>query len=397
VKDSTGLVEMEDKTLSVAAIAKSCQDTISQQSMRGSPHHQQWLRGRLIDFNLWAAGIGVFADGYNALDERLAPFPEFCEAVKIMLRTLQHEFARIDQPAEDALVQATMEDNECGEDMSDDLRIPHRYFSLDNDESDASSEVVMNEFRKSQSPGSFEDLEETFNQLIELGVVIRQAGRASHLRKADANFDGTNYQEFEQYMKIYIYRRSSHRSFDHDHYKQLEQSAAHVCVACHSMPAADGPLGHVSLAVAQTLSLEQEHLVKINLRRRHRFLWAGNRGAALARSHSHLNNVGDDDENAQPANDQVRSTMLQHNKDLDAISFENQKPDTSTLVATVLRGRVHPIPEVQPGVAPSGRLTSVTAKLQYPLPPNIDNAQTFSCPCCRSSLPKSMTASDEWR
>lgn len=52
--------------------------------------HEQWAPSRLIDFNLWAGGIGVFAKGKHALHERLlrSPHPKTADVISANLDVL---------------------------------------------------------------------------------------------------------------------------------------------------------------------------------------------------------------------------------------------------------------------------------------------------------------------
>lgn len=56
---------------------------------------KEWSRDRLIDFNHWAAGVGLFAKGNNALDHRLLRNPETVRVLVSVLEMLATVFHRV--------------------------------------------------------------------------------------------------------------------------------------------------------------------------------------------------------------------------------------------------------------------------------------------------------------
>jgi hypothetical protein len=52
------------------------------------PKEDEWAEDRLIDFNLWASGIGLFAKSPSSLDDRLKRNKDVQHVVLTLLSTL---------------------------------------------------------------------------------------------------------------------------------------------------------------------------------------------------------------------------------------------------------------------------------------------------------------------
>ena len=74
---------------------RTCSRAIATVKNAGHVSVQTWARDRLIDFNHWAAGVGLFAKGRNALDHRLLRNSETVRVILSVLEMLTIVFRRI--------------------------------------------------------------------------------------------------------------------------------------------------------------------------------------------------------------------------------------------------------------------------------------------------------------
>jgi hypothetical protein len=89
----SGMSNSIDAPLHNAGLACSCAIKAAQYVEHTSL--QEWTRDRLIDFNHWAAGVGLFAKGNNTLDHRLLRSPETMRVLLSVLDMLATVFRRI--------------------------------------------------------------------------------------------------------------------------------------------------------------------------------------------------------------------------------------------------------------------------------------------------------------
>ncbi|KAF3231758.1 hypothetical protein TWF128_004499 [Orbilia oligospora] len=131
-----------------------------------------WAENRLLDFNLWCAGAGVFADGKLSFDHRLAPKPEIRGSIIDLLLLLnifvegcieKAQVFRVDRnnlgSKDQQKLQNLDEGNPCGIELSTDEL----------------------EGRK--------DVELVLNRIITLTVAIRSAGSKTRFQRADKSFN----------------------------------------------------------------------------------------------------------------------------------------------------------------------------------------------------------------
>ena len=79
---------------SLYASGRACRDAL--QAVQGGELllPKQWAQDRLIDYNHWAAGVGLFARMNNALDHRLHDHPDAAGVLISLLDMLSTLFIR---------------------------------------------------------------------------------------------------------------------------------------------------------------------------------------------------------------------------------------------------------------------------------------------------------------
>jgi hypothetical protein len=227
--------------------------------------------------------------------------------------------------------------------------------------------------------------------LIELGALVRKAGRHSRLRKADMCFERVQYQALEKHLQLLLQSRAV---FNDDPTTQevLERTKR------------------------SELRPEQQALINANLVRRHRFTWSTQRSrklqvsgqVAFARTQSRIpeENVSD---NIRPAPKNSLGSSYQ--------TLPSQKTATTynkedLILPDRLMKREGDKPKLQSdrsveGAAPaesdagSTMITSTAVNQTYPHPPAVvkmPGKRTFVCPCCREVPPiAKATKRRRWR
>ncbi|UPK92538.1 hypothetical protein LCI18_003473 [Fusarium solani-melongenae] len=162
---------------------------------------KDWTENRILDFNLWAAGIGALSTSQSSLDKRLTSQP----AVRSVLLGL---LAALRTLAQDCLDLGNLE-------FSGSTSSAARHLAQDGDEKDlddssseqsdtfapwpdnSDSEETDGQPHASLLEQAMADTESVLGQLIRIGKVIRAAGTVSRLRRAGENFSIEDYRHLE--------------------------------------------------------------------------------------------------------------------------------------------------------------------------------------------------------
>ncbi len=91
-------VEIFEPTGSLAHQASSCQKVLqklSDESEQDEHEPNEWVGRQMAEFNLWCAKLGVNDEGHRSIDFRLKDVPETCEAIGLMLQSLQLDLNRL--------------------------------------------------------------------------------------------------------------------------------------------------------------------------------------------------------------------------------------------------------------------------------------------------------------
>lgn len=161
----------------------------------------EWAENRLMDFNLWDAGVGASLKSHACLDERLITQPAVQTVVLGLLSALK-AFAQdcIGSGHGDFLEAHRRPNNVGGSGSSTNIgrSTVDDPFASWSDESSLDS--IDSENARSKKPvleQAMAGMESVLNQLIRLGMAIRTSGTVSRLRKADVNFTIQDYQHLE--------------------------------------------------------------------------------------------------------------------------------------------------------------------------------------------------------
>lgn len=270
----------------------------------------EWAENRLADFNLWVSGIGASARGRASLDSRLALRPEVREVIVNLLRLLAgvvDECKRLGQPEApspsrqllthawdltavvenaDLPSEPGLDEDHHGSPVTTSPEEPTtRSFSPWSDESasDGRSEKGLEPLSSGdQLHENMQNIEMMLDQLARIAVAVRKSGRRSRLQKADRRFKPEEHEDLQKHLTIILLARPQVLE------EQMDPSK---------------------------LSEVQQRLIRCNLIRRNRFLYAQQHSKGLH-----------PDTSAHPSEAQVIQTIATRPAADGELTKEEQKP-----------------------------------------------------------------------
>ncbi|KAK6514615.1 hypothetical protein TWF281_004813 [Arthrobotrys megalospora] len=323
-----------------------------------------WAENRLVDFDLWSAGAGVSAKGRLSFDERLILKPDIRDGIANLISLL-----------------TTFIDN-CREKAREHDKSPNRVGNVEDGNANASTEDTRGRHISAEdgyNPLSLsekkakKDVEATLDQITRLTVAIRKAGSGARLLRADRSFDpqAATLRDLKGLLELVIHPRG--------------------------FKTEDSPLTEI-----------QKRLIEVNLRRRHRFLYAQQhskrlRGSKYDSGETLIIERPEQNTGALPVTPENPSNRPES---------VNLKPDgaksgilpsssgilpTSTTAASAIEGTIIvPTPVIAP--TPPTVISQIGSRVAYPRPPLIPESKTiFTCPCCYQTLPHSFTERSQWK
>ncbi|KAJ6055864.1 hypothetical protein N7444_004962 [Penicillium canescens] len=305
---------------------------------------EKWAEVRMLDFNLWVAGMGATAGKKASLDARLQALPD-------MLSTLKHLLSSLKSTLMDC---RRLYGNELEESM----------------------EIV--------------DL--VIENLAMLATVIRRTGKRSRLRRADLTFDPQRQTRLRRHFECIVLLRPTENA--------LFRPVSSTTIAEDWMSVvpnfAEGS-GH--------LTPLQTRLINANLRRRYWFLCAQRHSDKLARPQTSAGPQASTPRVGTPTISPVEgsvsrpsdtpSSKLASSKGSKHPDKESTLPGLSTVASTVEITNPSAEDEVTiPGV-PQTRITAITAAAQYPslmksCDDELKGRKILKCPCCCQPQPETM-------
>ncbi|RSL67339.1 hypothetical protein CEP53_002995 [Fusarium sp. AF-6] len=403
--DTPGLVSP-----SIFEATKATRHTLERCNSVESQVVSDWAENRILDFNLWAAGIGALSTSQSSLDKRLASQPAVRSVVLGLLsalKTLAQDCLDLaSEPKSTANPYLAQDGGETN--LEDSSSEQSDTFAPWSDNSD--SEETDQKPHKSLLEQAMADTESILSQLIRTGKVIRAAGTVSRLRRADENFSIEDYRHLEDKG----YQQSAKVDIE-----DLRALKAHLMTVLFAQPpenvtglrlVARGPWSFES----DFKNLQEHHRSTIeqlcfaNLLRRNRFNYAKRHAEKLAASA----------ESHNPADRRASAERIAHDDDSiepnEQVTSPDQVPKSST-------GKLPLLDLRQPGLvsetAPSEgtvhtRALRKTADSQvalsrksvsldksgWPHPPVLAKSRaSFRCPCCHQTLPSEESKQLLWR
>ncbi|KAK3987552.1 armadillo-type protein [Cladorrhinum sp. PSN332] len=361
-----------------------------------------WAENRLADFDLWAAGVGAAVKHQASLDQRL----QFRPKVHLVLTGLLSNLASIIAQCRELAVSAQNGANCESPDLQPEEDTPtivqgdsslesasawFRSLPPDSgdDSSESESEDETQEDGESLLHSAMKGVETALDQLLRLGHAIRKSGTTTRLQKADRSFQECDYKDFQVYLAILLKRNTSAQRRD-------------------STATADSRMLECKQAYNE-LSLEQQHLIFANLRRRHRFVYARRHQIKLAEPRSFTLASQSVDERRN-ANEMTKNSWSNRNpmaetqsevskgKQLEIRATLKTQATDSAMTVTTASGIEGDILKEAPPSQAASRVSITATKLDYPLPPPpLEGVRGFKCPCCYQTLPVMFLERSRWK
>ncbi|KAJ5398855.1 hypothetical protein N7465_009344, partial [Penicillium sp. CMV-2018d] len=326
----------------------------------------EWAENRLADMNLWISGTGACARGRASLDSRLVSRPEACDVIANLLRLLNTVIGecRTQSPIQES--SSTHYDEEDSAHSKQEGQ--GRAFSpwSDDSSSNSQSEDACDTKITHANPlrESMYNIESMQDQLARIAVAIRRSGMRSRLQKADQRFEAAEHEELEGHLVGML----------------LTQ------LKCCPQERDPSKLNEVQL-----------RLVRCNLKRRNRFLYAQQHSKGLD-----AGPIRRENRTAAPKKVELtQEEMAKRKADSKALN-DGSKHANSTIVTGTSASKLSDnfnLPEPDHAAPTASSIISTTAiDLDYPRPPRFkDDAHLFRCPCCCEALPVEMANKNRWR
>ncbi|KAH0563114.1 hypothetical protein GP486_002320 [Trichoglossum hirsutum] len=368
-----------------------------------------WAENRLMDFNLWASGVGASAKPPAGLDQRLESRSDVRAVVLGLLSTLTTLIDLCAQLGSSSggieQFQGTLSPEDIKHDPVHDESSTDRSdpFASWSDESSVSAGTNTEQQQPNSSISPIEqsklDVESILDQIIRLGILIRSSGNASRLRRADAyfsfgNFENLDNKDYKHSLKVPT--------------KDLLELRAHLLAYLFIHPSQYGSKltrGDQFNFKSNLSELEPshrevlEHLTFANLRRRNRFWYAQKHAGKLAAAQTIL------------FPEQPKASIMEQdlpNKQLRLPSNEDFRPAAvpeagtlSTITGTAAsEGKIElqKLGQMAHHQHAMSRASVSLKKSGWPHPPKMsEQRKTFRCPCCYLTLSSLEAERWHWR
>ena len=374
-------------TLTIRSAALVCRQRLVVCAKTPVLTEKHWAQNRLADFNLWDAGVGASVYDPNSLDLRLG---HDRSARKLVIGTLSALSAWLQKCIEIAKASST----ETGtlDDVSDSDGLSSQ--ASDSYEREDTAELPIS---LGEAKDSIADL---LDVLIDLGMVIRQAGASSRFRKADRTFELRMRRPDEAYSIL-----AEHLRF----VLSLSAIPRQTTTPGHDSP----PTRHSyservvphHWTVANTLQFEQQVLLDTNMKRFNRFVFAMERGEKLdfrreqenASTNLHAPNKFTQRQTGQPF--KTQGSILETQSEI----VESKKTDRSpgSVTNTNQVSEFPPGQELEPTamrIRMGAQPTAIARQSDYPAAPKLKNdTKAVSCPYCLLTLSTNSIAEGQWR
>ncbi|KAF2873108.1 hypothetical protein BDV95DRAFT_372161 [Massariosphaeria phaeospora] len=362
----------------------------------------EWAENRLMDFNLWASGVGASAKPLASLDQRLESQPDVRAVVLGLLSTLV-TFVDLCVDIGSAIHDDLIDDNEPNQ-LSEPVGVQASstnesdpFLSWSDESSTSSADSSQLEPCLPPLQQAKNDVESILDQTIRLGMLIRSSGTASRLRKADAYF---TYEDFRNLGN------QTHKHSKKIPIEDLIELKAHLFAYLFLHSARHDSTVHQHNGFEldsefQNLDPHQrevlEHLIFANLRRRNRFWYQRKHAGKLAVAQTVLF----PEQANMMATEQNAVIKQQPLKEEPHPLVKPKFGGASTITGTAPSEGKIDLANFEKKQTHQQALSRASVSLQksgWPHPPSMsDDRQTFRCPCCYFTLPSLQADRWHWR
>lgn len=401
--------------MSVDELAWECRCKLTQCGSIESLSEESWAQSRLIDFNLWAIGLGVLAEGDDtSTTERLDIQPSSLELLSELLHILYfaleacyflgtfYVFAILHALKNDLATKIEYNDQVLENDERKHRASGEQVSSSSSRDSpeEQSSNVDDVELNPQRLPATLaeacSEVDESISRLQEFAIIVRRSGDMARIPKTDQYFEAGMQVELRTHLEFLL---RTTNLLDYIAFRRR--------------------LGYTLETVVERsnfeLRPEQRRLVDANAQRRHRFEFSYRRALHRQPSSSEMDlplrlrlgtpdgKVDSDAEHGRIAishptslNETSLSIIKTHSSleiERDALLNPTRSTEASPTVAT------DQLLALRPKSQEVTAVSSITGKLRYPAPPMLsESASSFSCPCCHHVLTDRMASSNgRWK
>ncbi|KAI9042927.1 BAG family molecular chaperone regulator [Aspergillus affinis] len=350
-------------SISITETAQQCIQGLEECLAIPALMENEWAENRLADMNLWISGTGACARGKASLDSRLASKPEARDVITNLLRLLATVIDECKTRCQEPGLDSIQESPQSLEETSGRAFSPWSDDSSSDDESDDGDEAKFPS--KIPLQESMYNVESMEDQLARIAVAIRRSGRRSRLQKADQRFDPTEHEELEGYLIAMLLTQL----------KRMDKTRD-----------------------ASALNEVQLRLVRCNLKRRNRFLYAQRHSKGLDGGIGRRS-----DKNAAVNRDGsvIQDDIIDHGEIKNLPKLDHQNPNSTVITGTSASALSDSfmMPLTAPAApAASSIMSSTVIDLDYPHPPRFhEDAHLFRCPCCCEAIPVAVADKNKWR
>ncbi|KAL7930204.1 hypothetical protein V8C35DRAFT_324624 [Trichoderma chlorosporum] len=363
-----------DKTISQASAEclQSFTDCLAVESLG----KDEWAENRLADFNLWVAGTGASAQGRASLDSRLVLEPQARDVILTLLNQLTEAVGRCKALALSKIIS-------LDEGYTDEQPVAgaqtDRSSPVWSDESTDEELEMESRLLASRSPlgKQMKAIELMLDQLVRIAVAVRRSGRRSRLQKADQRFKPEDHNDLETHLVTILLARPDSsggpfNSFELNNPSNLKEQTD---------PA--------------RLSEIQQRLVRCNLKRRNRFLYAQRHAeklnSGILQTKSHIQPIEATEAPLVASEGSVRVIS-------DPLPIKEKLPN---------REENAPVnPTIRTGTSASAVSNVLVLQQMHKSAPAASTVMSttvgedlliFKCPCCCQALPKIFLEDQKWK
>jgi len=149
--------------------------------------------------------------------------------------------------------------------------------SYDDDYRDKSDDRMVN---RPISLSMQREIDTLMHCIVKLGASVRSASLSSHTSKADTNFDRRHHKELQEHLRLVLLSYSAYENED---------------------PSNTSTEAAIQDVLDRELRPAQAHVIEANLRRRHRYIWAGRRADSFKSSNAREASTTSTGPQAEPA------------------------------------------------------------------------------------------------
>ena len=362
--------------MAIAEQANACRQTFHRCLHLTSGSQKEWIENRLVDFNLWAAGLNASATDSSSLDYRLRKLPEICGIIETILQHIQANLG------DDSFLQSGSTTPHQLESHEGSVigKEGHQFY--------VKASYLPTRYEKRVRTPSEAAIVDDISRLTRLSALIRRMGMQSRFGRADSTFDAAEYTDLSEYL---VWRFIA---------KAVKPGEALRFVREASLTSSQRLDSRQRDVFSASQIRIHKRLIHAVLLRRNRIILANHRSKISNKVSvaSTLEPQAENDSKSNPTQSQVLSYggMSQYSepsKEIAPTSEGAQRALTATSMGSKVDAAL-----LAPSEPSKSVVTSTGLCLQFPKPKvSRDDALNFQCPICRQNTHVRESRGARWR